>query len=111
MDAQIKKGLLDACVLAVLMREDSYGYRLMQDISGIVEVSESTLYPVLKRLEMSGALMTYSREHNGRLRRYYKLTETGAAKLKEFRQEWRSLKKAIDYILEEGPANESGGVH
>jgi len=111
MDAQIKKGLLDACVLAVLKREDSYGYRLMQEISRIVEVSESTLYPVLKRLETGGSLTTYSREHNGRLRRYYKLTDTGAARLEAFREEWRNIKKVIDYILEEGLIDESGGIH
>lgn len=111
MDSQIKKGLLDACVLAVLLKEDSYGYRLIQEISGIVEVSESTLYPVLKRLEAGGALATYSREHNGRLRRYYRLTDVGAARLEEFRVEWRNIKRVIDYILEEGLTSESNGIH
>lgn len=111
MDSQMKKGLMDACVLAVLVREDSYGYRLIQELSRVVEISESTLYPVLKRLETGGALSTYSREYNGRLRRYYRITQAGMARLETFKQEWRNIKKIVDYILEEGLAHESDGIH
>ena len=70
MDIQLKKGLLEVCVLASLLQEDSYGYQLISDLSSCVEISESTLYPILKRLDAAKCLTTYSREHNGRLRKY-----------------------------------------
>lgn len=101
MDAQIKKGLLDACVLAVLRREDSYGYKLIKDISGVVEISESTLYPVLRRLETANCLMTYTAEYGGRLRKYYRILPGGVNRLEEFKTEWIDVKKVIDYILGE----------
>lgn len=106
MDIQIKKGLLDACVLAVLKKEDSYGYKLVQSISQVMEISESTLYPVLKRLEMSGCLATYSHEFGGRLRKYYQITPKGIQKLYDFKTEWAEAKNVIDYILEDGGKNE-----
>ena len=68
MDAQLKKGLLDVCVLVALQERDSYGYQIIKDVSPIVEISESTLYPILKRLEAGGFVTTYSKEHNSRLR-------------------------------------------
>lgn len=106
MDIQLKKGMLDACVLAVLKREDSYGYKLIQEISAVMEISESTLYPVLRRLEAIESLATYTQEYGGRLRKYYKLTEQGKAKLDDFKKEWLDVKKVVDYILEEGSVNE-----
>ena len=98
MDAQMKKGLLDVCVLALLSRGDSYGYELVSRISAVIEVSESTLYPILKRLESAGQLVTYSREHNGRLRRYYRITSSGKKRLKEFDEEWKEMQKIKDFV-------------
>lgn len=106
MDIQLKKGMLEACVLAVLKREDSYGYKLIQGISPIVEISESTLYPVLRRLESAESLTTYSKEYGGRLRKYYCITQKGNEKLIEFKEEWLEVKKIVDYILEEGSDDE-----
>lgn len=83
MDAQIKKGLLDICVLYAISKKESYGYKIIDDLKGIVDVSESTLYPILKRLESCGALETFTRQHAGRLRRYYKITPAGLKRLKE----------------------------
>ena len=98
MDIQMKKGLLDVCVLALLKRGDSYGYELISELTKVVEVSESTLYPILKRLESAGQLYTYSREHGGRLRRYYSITERGKKRLKEFDEEWREMEKINAFI-------------
>ncbi len=91
MDIQIKKGLLDACVLHVLEGGESYGYEIINNLRGIIEISESTLYPILKRLEGSGALRTYSREYNGRLRRYYCITPAGKEKLELYRRDFKEL--------------------
>ena len=77
MDTQLKKGLLDVCVLSVLREGESYGYKIISDIAPYIEISESTLYPILKRLEATGAVTTRSREYNGRLRKYYAITEKG----------------------------------
>lgn len=84
MDVQIKKGLLEACVLTVLKKKDSYGYQIIRDITSCIAISESTLYPILKRLEGGGYLTTYSLEHQGRLRKYYKITELGEQKIETF---------------------------
>ena len=98
MDGQLKRGLLDACVLAVLQRGDSYGYRLTRDVGEIIAVSESTLYPILKRLEAAGQLSVYSVEHNGRLRKYYRLEQAGERRLRAFLEEWRELVRVINQI-------------
>ena len=98
MDIQMKKGLLDVCVLALLKRGDSYGYQLVSDLSDLVEVSESTLYPILKRLEVAGQLVTYTREHNGRLRRYYRITRSGVRRIDEFKSEWRQMERIYAFI-------------
>lgn len=99
MDAQMKKGLLDVCVLSILSREDTYGYRLTQEVYGLLETSESALYPVLRRLEGQGLLETYSVEYSGRLRKYYRITAAGKLKLRESLQELAELKKVIDHIM------------
>lgn len=91
MDVQIKKGVLDACVLYALKDGESYGYKIITDLKDVIEVSESTLYPILKRLESSGALETYSKEFSGRLRRYYTLTDSGRKKLAEYRQDFEAI--------------------
>jgi len=81
MDIQLKKGLLEICVLASLEREESYGYKIIDDVTHYIDINESTLYPILKRLEQNGALTTRSQEHNGRLRKYYQITEIGRESL------------------------------
>ena len=98
MDVQLKKGLLEVCVLAVLEREDSYGYKLMKDISPYIEISESTLYPILKRLDASACLATYSMEHNSR--KYYRITNLGRARIKEFLEDWDDIMKVYHFIAE-----------
>lgn len=81
MDIQLKKGVLDVCVLYAISKEESYGYKIISDLAGVIEISESTLYPILKRLEAGGCLTTRTVEHSGRLRRYYKITGIGLKKL------------------------------
>lgn len=98
MDAQLKKGLLEICVLVVLKKNDSYGYQIIKDISSYIELSESTLYPILKRLESSNCLTTYSVEHNSRLRKYYKITELGEKRIKDFLEEWKEVTKIYQFI-------------
>lgn len=106
MDIQMKKGLLDVCVLSVLSRSDSYGYQIIRDVSDCVEISESTLYPILKRLETGGSLSTYSVAHNGRLRKYYRITPLGRRRLAEFVEEWKDLVRMHDFILRGAGGNE-----
>ena len=107
MDAQLRRGLLDVCVLAVLHHGDSYGYRIVRDASQIMPLTESTLYPILKRLEQSDYLAEYSVEHNGRLRKYYHITPKGEERLDIFLREWDDMKRLFDYIKEgREPANE-----
>lgn len=100
MDAQLKKGLLEFCVLAVLQKSDSYGYQIVKDVSNCIEISESTLYPILKRLEVNAYLKTYSVEHNGRLRKYYKITESGIGHIKEFLNDWQQVMNIYHFIKE-----------
>lgn len=102
MDAQLKKGLLDACVLAVLKHGESYGYRIIQDVSPYIEISESTLYPVLKRLEVNGYVLARSEEYNGRMRRYYSITAGGIERIDEFLDDLDELDRAYKFILREG---------
>lgn len=96
---QLGSSLLDACVLAVLNRGDTYGYVLTQSIKQIVEISESTLYPVLRRLQKNELLTTYDQPFSGRLRRYYAITPEGKQKLGEYRAEWEIYKDSVDSIL------------
>jgi len=102
LDPQLKKGLLDACVLASIAREDTYGYRVTQDTVALLGVSESALYPVLRRLEQQGCFETYSREHAGRLRKYYRMTPAGEQKLAQSRAEMENLHQITAFIME-GP--------
>ena len=90
-DAQIKKGVLDACVLYALSKGESYGYKIIIDLSNVITISESTLYPILKRLEAGGAVTTRTKEFNGRLRRYYTITETGLQKLNESKRDFEAI--------------------
>lgn len=101
MDVQLKRGLLEVCVLTVLSKEDSYGYKIVKDLSGHIEISESTLYPILKRLEVQDCVTVYSVEHNSRLRKYYKITQKGKDKIQDFLNEWESV-MALHKFVEEG---------
>ena len=93
MDIQMKRGVLDVCVLSAIRDRASYGYQMIKDISPYTEISESTLYPILKRLEAAGAVTTQSREYNGRLRKYYKITDKGLQKIDEFIEAYLKAKK------------------
>ena len=100
MDSQMKKGMMEACILSVLSRGDSYGYQLIKDMEPIMRLSESTLYPVLRRLEAAGSLTVYSVEHNSRLRKYYAITDEGRKKIADFLAEWAEVKRVYDFIAE-----------
>jgi PadR family transcriptional regulator PadR len=105
MENQMKRGLLDVCVLAAIKNEDSYGYQIVKDMSSYMEISESTLYPILRRLETQQLLTVRSAEHNGRLRKYYHITEAGLARLKAFEEEWKELMQIYEYVTR-GDKNE-----
>ncbi len=98
MDIQLKRGLLDICVLASIRGSDSYGYQIIKDISPYVDISESTLYPILRRLEESGCLTVKSIEHNGRLRKYYRITDTGHRRIEEFLSDWKTILGIYEFI-------------
>lgn len=108
MDAQLKRGLLEICVLSALRQEDSYGYRIIKDLSPLVTISESTLYPILKRLESGGSLYTYSMAHNGRLRKYYRITDLGLRKIRQFLMDWRELQRMYQWIEQKAERKEEG---
>ena len=101
MDMQLKRGLLDVCVLAAIKEEASYGYQIIKDMKPFVEISESTLYPILRRLEAAEFLTVRSAEHNGRLRKYYHITEKGLTRLSDFQQEWQQLIAIYDFVTKE----------
>lgn len=102
MDIQLKRGLLDVCVLAAIKNEDSYGYQIIKDVKPYVELSESTLYPILRRLEAAELLTVYTVEHNGRLRKYYRITEQGIKRIADFKEEWKQILAIYQYISREG---------
>ena len=101
MDIQRKKGLLDICVLTVLSREPSYGYKIISDVSPCIDISESTLYPVLRRLQKEACLEVYDLAIDGRNRRYYRITEKGRVQLRLYKGEWAGYSGRISRILEE----------
>ncbi len=102
MENQMKRGLLDVCVLAAIRDEDSYGYRIVKDLSPYVEISESTLYPILRRLESGQMLTVRTAEHNGRLRKYYHITDSGIERLKQFESEWKELMQIYEFVTKGG---------
>ena len=108
MDIQIKRGLLDVCVLASIKYKDSYGYQIIKDMKPYMQISESTLYPILRRLEESTLLTVYSVEHNGRLRKYYHITDQGKTRLDEFANEWKEIMSVYTYITRENDEQDSG---
>lgn len=101
MEIQLKKGFLEFCVLASLVKKDSYGYQIIKDTSQCIQISESTLYPILKRLEVNQYVETYSVEHNGRLRKYFKITDLGMRRIEEFLESWNEVEKIYQFIREE----------
>lgn len=98
MDVQLKRGILDVCVLSAIKTEESYGYKIIKDLKPYVELSESTLYTILKRLEVSNLLTVRSVEHSGRLRKYYKITNAGLGRLKDFKEEWREVMNIYQFV-------------
>ena len=106
MDIQLKRGLLDVCVLAAIKNEDSYGYQIIKDMKPYVEISESTLYPILRRLEGAQLLTVRKAEHNGRLRKYYHITPQGLQRLEDFKAEWDEIVSIYKFIAREGDAHE-----
>lgn len=106
MDAQLKRGLLDVCVLAAIKNEDSYGYQILKDVKPYIEMSESTLYTILKRLELSGMLTVRSSEHDGRLRKYYHITRAGLGRILDFKEEFSGVMSIYRFVTKEDTRDE-----
>ena len=98
MDIQLKRGLLDVCVLAAIRTEDSYGYQIIKDMKPYLEMSESTLYTILKRLESAEMLTVRCAEHGGRLRKYYHITEAGRGRIRDFQNEWKEIMAIYRFV-------------
>ena len=105
MDIQLKRGLLDVCVLAAIKNQDSYGYQIIKDMKPYLELSESTLYTILKRLETAGLLTVRTAEHGGRLRKYYHITGQGRKRIEEFRDDWEEILSIYKFITKEDDAH------
>ena len=101
MDIQLKRGLLDVCVLAAIKNEDSYGYKIIKDLRPYIELSESTLYTILKRLESAKMLTVRTAEHGGRLRKYYRITDAGIRRMEEFKTEWNEIMSIYQFVIKE----------
>ena len=101
MDHQLKRGLLDVCVLSAIKDGESYGYKIIKDLKDCVVLSESTLYTILKRLEAAGMLSARTAEHDGRSRKYYQITEKGISRLEEFKGEWREVMRIYEFVNRE----------
>ncbi len=106
MDIQLKRGLLDVCVLAAIRSEDSYGYKIIKDMKPYIELSESTLYTILKRLETSKMLTVRTAEHDGRLRKYYHITDEGLKRIDEFRNDWKEILSIYRFVTKEDDGDE-----
>ncbi len=106
MDIQLKRGLLDVCVLAAIKDEDSYGYKIIKDMKPYMELSESTLYTILKRLEGANMLTVHSVEHGGRLRKYYRITPYGIRRIEEFKQDWKEILSIYQFVTKEEEAHD-----
>ncbi len=108
MDIQLKRGLLDVCVLAAIKGEPSYGYKIIKDMKPYIEMSESTLYTILKRLETANMLTVRSAEHGGRLRKYYHITDIGLGKIQAFKNEWKEMVSIYKFVTREDESNDQG---
>ena len=106
MDIQLKRGLLDVCVLAAIKNEDSYGYKIIKDMKPYIELSESTLYTILKRLENAKMLTVRTAEHDGRLRKYYRITDDGLNRIDEFKNDWKEILSIYRFVTKEDDGNE-----
>ena len=101
MDNQLKRGLLDVCVLAAIKSGESYGYKIIKDMKPYIKLSESTLYTILKRLETANMLTVRSAEHGGRLRKYYQITDVGLNRIEDFKNEWNELLSIYQFVTKE----------
>ena len=106
MDIQLKRGLLDVCVLAAIKSSDSYGYKIIKDMKPYIELSESTLYTILKRLESADMLIVRTVEHGGRLRKYYHITKAGLERIENFKSEWEEIMAVYRFVTKEDDGNE-----
>ncbi len=106
MDIQLKRGLLDVAVLAAIKNEDSYGYRIIKDLKPCMEISESTLYPILRRLEVGDLLTVKDTVHNGRVRKYYHITKKGLQKIEDFKCEWQEIMAIYNFVAREEAEND-----
>ena len=106
MDIQLKRGLLDVCVLAAIKNQDSYGYQIIKDIKPYVEISESTLYPILRRLETAEMLTVRTAEYSGRLRKYYHITPRGLKRIEDFKEEWNERLSIYRFVTKEDKRDE-----
>ena len=106
MDIQLKRGLLDVSVLATIKDEDSYGYKIIKDLKPYIELSESTLYTILKRLEIANMLTVRTAEHGGRLRKYYHITDEGLKRIEDFKIEWKEILSIYRFVTKEDNVNE-----
>lgn len=106
MDIQLKRGLLDVCALAAIKDGDSYGYQMIKDMKPYIEISESTLYPILRRLETAKMLTVYSMEHKGRLRKYYHITQEGLRRIEDFKEDWKEILAIYDFVTREEAKDE-----
>lgn len=106
MDIQLKRGLLDICVLAAIEDEDTYGYKIIKDMKPYIELSESTLYTILKRLETADMLTVRTAEHGGRLRKYYRITPTGQQRIADFKKEWNEILAIYRFVTKEDRSND-----
>lgn len=105
MDVQLKRGLLDVCVLAAIKNEDSYGYKIIKDMKPYIVLSESTLYTILKRLEAANMLTVRTAEHGGRLRKYYRITDEGRRRIADFKEEWKEILSIYRFVMREDESN------
>ena len=99
MDIQLKRGLLDVCVLAAIKDGESYGYKIIKDMKPYMELSESTLYTILKRLENARMLTVRTAEHGGRLRKYYRITGDGLSRIEEFKEDWKEILSIYQFVI------------
>lgn len=106
MDIQLKRGLLDVCVLAAIKNEDSYGYKIIKDLKPFIELSESTLYTILKRLETTKMLTVHTAEHGGRLRKYYHITDLGRKRIRDFKEEWKEILSIYQFVAKEASGDD-----
>ena len=108
MDIQMKRGLLEVCVLAAIKNGESYGYQIIKDMQPYAEISESTLYPILRRLEGANLLTVRTAEHSGRLRKYYKITKAGLGRIDDFKEEWKEIMSIYRFVTKESEEVDQG---